>query len=213
MKVKWIGHACFLIEGEEGKVLTDPYDESIPYRAPDFPVDVVTVSHEHFDHNAVNRVPGDPVVIRGPGEHRARGMTFTGIACFHDSEAGKKRGENTIFTFTIDGIHLAHLGDLGHPLSDVQVEALSAVEVLFIPVGGHYTIDAAQAAEIARALPKLRVVIPMHFKTDLIPDWPIGPVEPFAKMMDNVKHIGDSEVVLTRETLPKHLEVWILDYA
>ena len=170
MKVKWIGHACFLIEGEEGKVLTDPYDKSIPYRAPDFPVDVVTVSHEHSDHNAINRVPGDPSVIRGPGEHRARGMMFTGIACFHDSEAGKKRGKNTIFTFTVDGIHLAHPGDLGHPLSDVQVEALSAVEVLFIPIGGHYTTDAAQAAEIARALPKLRVVIPMHFKTDLIPD-------------------------------------------
>ncbi len=214
MKVKWIGHACFLIEGEEGKVLTDPYDESIPYRAPDFPVDVVTVSHEHSDHNAVDRVPGDPVVIRGPGEHRARGMTFTGIACFHDSEAGKKRGENTIFTFTIDGIHLAHLGDLGHPLSDVQVEALSAVEVLFIPVGGHFTIGPDEAKDLIQSMSNLAVVFPMHYKTDRLgDDFPIAPVDNFARKVQNVRKIGGSEISLTNETLPKHLEVWILDYA
>jgi L-ascorbate metabolism protein UlaG (beta-lactamase superfamily) len=206
MRIKWIGHACFLIEGEEGRVLTDPYDESIPYRAPDYSVDVVTVSHEHFDHNATERVKGNPIVIRGAGSHDAAGVIFTGIATFHDRENGRKRGENTIFTFTMEGIHLAHLGDLGHPLSDAQREALSD--------GGHFTIGPNEARDLIGSLPNLKVIIPMHFKTDLLGDnFPIAPVENFARKAQNIKKIGRSEITLTKETLPAQPEVWILDYA
>lgn len=214
MKIKWLGHACFLIEGEQGRLITDPYDESIPYRPPDFSVDVVTVSHDHFDHNAVGRVKGSPAVVRGEGVHSASGIRFQGIASFHDESGGTKRGANTIFAFEIEGIRMAHLGDLGETLSEEQAAALSDVEVLLIPVGGYYTIGANEAATLVNRLPGLRVVIPMHYKTDRLgDDFPIAPVENFARRVQNVKRIGSSEVTLSRESLPAHQEVWILDYA
>ena len=214
MKIKWIGHACFLIEGEEGRVITDPYNASIPYRAPDFTADVVTVSHEHFDHNAVERVKGNPVVVRGEGTHTAAGIPFQGIASFHDEVDGQKRGANTILTFVMEGIQLAHLGDLGHPLTDAQAAALAAVEVMFIPVGGYFTIGPDEAADLIKGSPKLKVVFPMHYKTDRLgEDFPIAPVENFARKVQNVKRIGSSEINLSRAGLPAQQEVWILDYA
>lgn len=214
MKIKWLGHACFLIEGEKGRLITDPYDESMSYRPPDFSVDVVTVSHDHFDHNAVGRVKGSPTVVRGEGVHSASGIRFQGITSFHDESGGTKRGANTIFAFEIERIRMAHLGDLGETLSEEQAAALSDVEVLLIPVGGYYTIGANEAAALVNRLPGLRVVIPMHYKTDRLgDDFPIAPVENFARRVQNVKRIGSSEVTLSRESLPAHQEVWILDYA
>lgn len=214
MKIKWLGHACFLIEGEKGRLITDPYDESIPYGPLDYTAEVVTVSHDHFDHNAVGRVKGHPTVVRGEGEHSASGIDFHGIASFHDESGGTKRGANTIFAFAIEGIRMAHLGDLGEALSDEQAAALSEVEVLLIPVGGHYTIGADEAAALIKRLPNLKIVIPMHYKTDRLgDDFPIAPVENFARMVQNVKHIGSSEAALTRKSLPGQTEVWILDYS
>ncbi len=214
MKITWIGHSCFLIEGQDVTIITDPYDEHVPYKAPSFPADVVTVSHEHFDHNAVNRVPGSPEIIRGAGEHTAHGIKFTGIRTFHDEEQGKKRGENTIFTFTIDGITLAHFGDLGHLLNAEQLSQLAAVEIVMIPVGGYFTIDATQAEEIVGQLPHVKVILPMHYKTDVLgPDFPIDTVEKFTSRMQNIVEIGSEEVTLTQDSLPAHPEVWILNYA
>ncbi len=214
MKITWIGHACFLIEGKDIKVMTDPYDEHIPYRAPSFPADVVTVSHEHSDHNAVHRIPGSPEIVRGAGEHTAHGVSFTGIRTFHDEEQGKKRGENTIFTFAIDGINLAHFGDLGHMLNAEQLAQLANVEVAMIPVGGYFTIDAAQAAAIVAQLPHVKVILPMHYKTDVLgPDFPIDPVDKFTSQMQNIVEIGSSEVSINHDDLPAHPEVWILNYA
>ena len=214
MKIKWLGHACFLIEGKEGRLITDPYDKAIPYRPPDYAADVITVSHDHFDHNAVGRVKGNPTVIRGEGEHDVSGMTFRGIASFHDESRGAKRGANTIFTFEMEGVRMAHLGDLGESLADEQAAALASVELVFVPVGGYFTIGPQEAAALLKRLPNLKVVIPMHFKTDRLgEDFPIAPVEKFTRKMQNVKRIGSSEVVLSRENLPAQQEVWILDYA
>lgn len=214
MKITWVGHACFLIEGEGGRVLTDPYDTKVPYRPPDFDVDVVLVSHEHSDHNAVERVKGSPVVIRGEGEHTAHGMTFRGIASFHDEAGGRKRGTNTIFAFEMEGVLLAHLGDLGASLTAAQSDALRDADVVFVPVGGFFTIGADEAAALVRSLPRVRVAIPMHFKTDRLPIvFPISTVDKFAKRMENVRRIGGSEVTLTRASLPKSQEVWILEHA
>jgi len=213
MKIHWNGHACFCIEASEGRVLMDPYAEKVPYDLRVARADVVTISHDHMDHNAVHRAEGTPSVIDGTGEFVIDGTPFLGIASFHDDQGGAERGANRIYAFTLEGIRLAHLGDLGAPLDEAQREALADVEVLFLPVGGHYTIDASQAAEIVRSLPGLRVVIPMHFKTDRTADWPIAPLEPFLEMVDNARRIGSPQVTLTREDLPEALEVWILDYA
>ena len=213
MKIQWNGHACFFLEGPEGRILTDPYVEAVPYQLLTTEADVVTVSHNHDDHNATHRVQGAPSIIDGVGEFTIDGIPFRGIAAHHDGERGEQRGHNNIYAFTLDGIRVAHLGDLGHALSEEQIEALSDVEVLLIPVGDHYTIDALQATQITRALPNVRVVIPMHFKTEPTQNWPIETVEPFLEMMDNARHIGSSRIEITKKDLPEALEVWILDYA
>lgn len=213
MKITWIGHACFMIDGREARILTDPFAEEVPYTFLEALVDVVTVSHGHFDHSAVHRVPGDHAVIDSVGDFDVNGVPLQGISSFHDDEKGASRGPNIIYRFVLEEIPLAHLGDLGTALNPDQREALEDVAILFAPVGGHFTIDAAQAAEIARSLPNLRLVIPMHFRTDRIADWPIETVEPFEEIMDNVRRIGASTVEVTRTSLPEQQEVWILDHA
>ena len=212
MKIKWVGHACFLIEGKEGRVMTDPYGESIPYRPPDYTADVITVSHDHFDHNAVERVKGSPTVIRGEGTHSASGIHFQGIASFHDESGGAKRGTNTIFAFEMEGLKMAHLGDLGEALSDEQMAALAEVEVLFVPVGGHFTIGPDEAAALVKRLPNLKVVIPMHFKTDSV-DFPIEPVDRFLEEMGSYERPETSQVEITPESLREGKRVIVLEHA
>jgi len=213
MKITWYGHSCFLFEAKEGRILTDPFDATVPYEFPPYPVDIVTVSHDHFDHNAVDRVAGEPTVVKGVGKRVVRGIEFTGIHSFHDDQQGAERGENTIFAFELEGIRIAHLGDLGTPLDGSQLEALGDVRFLLIPVGGHFTIDAGTAAKVVKGLSRVRIVVPMHFKTDRISDWPIETVEPFANMMENVRRIGAASVTVAPETLPASREVWVLEHA
>lgn len=213
MKITHIGHACFFLEAQSARVVTDPFADNVPYRFPAVAADVVTVSHEHHDHNAVERVSGPASAVRGPGAHRVAGVEIVGVASAHDDAGGAKRRQNTIFRFSLDTIPFAHLGDLGVPLDAEQVKAVQGVAVLFVPIGGTYTIDAREAAGIVHHLPDVRLVFPMHYRTEQVADWPIAPVDDFLRTMDNVRHIGSSSVALTRETLPEALEVWVLDHA
>ncbi len=215
MRIQWLGHACFRIESAEGKIiLIDPYDESVPYKAPQGPADVVLVTHDHFDHNAVGRVPGTPTVVRGTAEQTAQGITFRGIPAFHDTEGGRKRGRDVIFRFELDGVVLAHFGDLGHTLTEEQRKPLQEVEIAFLPVGGQFTIGAKEAVDVAKMLPSLKVVFPMHYRTDAIPDWPIRPLEEFLEVNPfPAKQLESSEVELTRDDLPPQREVWVLKHA
>ena len=213
MRITWIGHACFLIEHSRVRIVTDPFGAEVPYAFPDIEADLVTVSHGHHDHNAAARVKGKPTSIQATGLTSIRGVSITGIPTFHDDQGGAQRGSNILYLFELDGLQIAHLGDLGTALSEEQLLALSGVEILFIPVGGIYTIDARQAADLLSRLPNLKVAIPMHYKTDCTDDWPIETVEPFAEMMDNVRRIGDSSISVSRDALPEVLEVWIFDHA
>jgi L-ascorbate metabolism protein UlaG (beta-lactamase superfamily) len=214
MRIKWMGHACFLVSGQEGSLLTDPYGEAVPYLPLDVEVDVVTVSHDHFDHNAVGRVRGDPIVVRGLGRRAAGRFVVEGIGSFHDAEGGATRGQNTIFVFEVDGITLAHLGDLGGSLDGAALSALRRADVLFIPVGGTYTLDADQAAALLARLPNVKIAVPMHYWTDRLTDrFPIAKVDNFARKVQNARTVGGSEVTLTRASLPASQEVWIFDYA
>jgi L-ascorbate metabolism protein UlaG (beta-lactamase superfamily) len=214
VKILWYGHACFRIAAQDGTVIvTDPYDESVPYKAPEGPAHIVTVSHDHFDHNAVGRVKGNPEVVRGVGEWTVRGVPIRGIAAFHDPKGGKERGRNIIFKFLIDGIRLAHLGDLGHPLTAEQLKPLEDVQALMIPVGGFYTIGPKEAKEAVQALPSLRVILPMHYRTEAVKDWPIRPVQEFLEAVDLTIREFKGEAELTSQNLPKTREVWVLSYA
>ncbi|MGB9758013.1 MAG: MBL fold metallo-hydrolase [Candidatus Bipolaricaulaceae bacterium] len=214
MKILWYGHACFRITAQDGTtIVTDPYDESVPYKAPEGPAHIVTVSHEHFDHNAVGRVKGNPEVVRGVGEWTIRGIHIRGISSFHDPKGGKERGRNTIFKYVVDGITLAHLGDLGHTLTAEQLRPLEDVQVLMIPVGGFYTIGPKEAKEVVQGLSGVRVVIPMHYRTELVKDWPIRPVQEFLEAVDLTVREFKGEAELTAQNLPKEREVWILPHA
>ncbi len=214
MKIKWVGHACFLITSRDGlRVITDPYavGGGINYSPIKEIADVVIVSHDHSDHGNVSAVQGKPEVVKGSGKKTAKGIQFKGIAAYHDASQGKQRGPNTIFCFTMDDIRLCHLGDLGHVLSPEQVTEIGAVDILFIPVGGFYTIDASVASHVCGQL-KPKIVIPMHFKTPKCA-YPIDGVEDFLQGKKNVRKVDGSEVEFEREKLPSATEIMLLQSA
>ena len=209
MKVRWLGHASFLITSDNGtRIITDPYivGSGVKYGEIKESADVVTVSHEHFDHNNVDSVGGNPQVVKGSAE--AKGIKFEGVATYHDASGGSERGNNTIFCMDIDGVRLCHLGDLGHPLSGQQVADIGKVDVLLIPVGGFFTVDAKVASEVCDLL-KPSVIIPMHFKNDKL-DFPIAGVDDFLEGKANVRKTDSSEVEFKAGELPAETEIIVL---
>jgi len=211
MKIKWLGHASFLITSDTGtKIITDPYATGggIKYGEITESADIVTISHDHSDHNNVAAVRGKPEVVRGTGITKVRGIEFKGIASYHDEAGGSQRGSNTMFCFMVDGMRVCHLGDLGHQLSDKQVAELGSVDILLIPVGGYYTIDAKVATQVCNQL-KPQVIIPMHFKTDKC-GFPIAGVDEFLKGKEAVKKLNASEVEFKQGELPSTTQIIVL---
>jgi L-ascorbate metabolism protein UlaG (beta-lactamase superfamily) len=211
--IKWLGHSSFLISLDGGiRIVTDPFDQSVGYPMPDESADVCVISHDHFDHNCVSAVKGNPEVVKGTGEKRAQGVKFNGIGSFHDEKEGSQRGKNTIWTFDLGGIRFAHAGDLGIDLDDAQKNQIGPVDVLFVPTGGHYTIDASTASGVVKAL-NPKVVIPMHYKTSFMGEnFPISGVDEFLKGKKNVIKPGGDSVSFTKETLPKETTVYVLEF-
>ena len=217
MKLKYLGHASFLITASDGtRIITDPYESGyrngmISYGPIKEKADVVFITHEHGDHNYLGDIQGSPQVLRGPGVHQAKGIEFKGIATFHDNVQGAERGRNTIFCFTIDGIRVCHMGDLGHWLSQPQITEMGNVDVVLTPMGGRSQIDAPTATELTTRM-RARVIIPMHFKTPQI-GFELAPVEAFTKGKNNVQTVEGSEVEYTKETLPVTPQVLVLQPA
>jgi L-ascorbate metabolism protein UlaG (beta-lactamase superfamily) len=212
MKVKFLGHASFLITSDKGtKIITDPYKPGcfgggIKYEPINETADIVTISHEHDDHNETN-IKGNPSFVRGAGKKEVKGVVITGVDVYHDESSGKERGPNTIFHMLIDDMNVVHLGDLGHRLSSSETEKIGEVNVLLIPVGGYFTIDAKTAEDVINTL-KPNVIIPMHFKTDKC-GFPIAPVEDFIKGKGVKKIAG--EVTIKKEDLPDKTTIYVLE--
>jgi len=195
MQIKYLGHAAFVITSDSGvKIITDPYATSpeLTYGEITGVADVVTVSHDHFDHCNVAAVGGDPQVMRRAEVSTAKGINFKGIVSYHDDEGGRMRGNNITFCFEVDGVKVCHLGDLGHLLDDKQKAEIGRVDILLIPVGGYYTIDAKTATEVCDQL-KPRVIIPMHYRTDKSFS-NIAGVEDFLRGKARVKWLDTSQV-------------------
>ncbi|MDE5729675.1 MAG: MBL fold metallo-hydrolase [Clostridia bacterium] len=183
MKIEYLGHSCFkLTESTGTSIVCDPYSEEIGYKMPLTSANAITISHEHYDHNAVKNVGGNPEIIKEQSSFSLPGVEVDAVKSFHDGRRGKMRGENTIFKFRMDGIDVCHLGDLGEECSSALIEAILPVNVLLIPVGGNYTIDAEMAKEyVDRIMPD--VVIPMHYRVkDCKLD--IDKVDEFLKLFD-----------------------------
>ena len=203
MKVKWLGHACFLITSAGGlKIITDPYmaNGGLNYKPINEKADIVTVSHDHADHNNSAMVSGQPQVVKTAGDKEVKGIKVKGIATYHDESKGKQRGTNIIFCFTLDNINICHLGDLGHRLGQEESAQIGQVDVLLIPVGGFYTIDAKAANDVCKQL-KPKAAIPMHYKTDKCA-YPIAGVEDFLKGRTPVRKLDSSEVDFQAGKLP-----------
>ena len=165
MKLQWLGHSCFRITLNDGRVIvTDPYDDTVGYPPLKVRADIVLSSHGHFDHNCFAAVEGDPEIINAPGEYVRGDVTITGVHSFHDDARGAKRGENVIFAIEAGDMKLVHLGDLGHqPDTDEQRAALSGLDVMLIPIGGTFTLTTPEAVRLIEAF-KPRCAIAMHFK-------------------------------------------------
>ncbi len=163
MKINYLGHSSFLLESSGGtKIVTDPYGD-VGLVFPRVTADGVTVSHAHFDHSNVAAVGGDPVVFDKAGQYQVGDVSLWATECFHDDERGAKRGKNLIFFYEIDGIKICHLGDLGENFSKELCQKIRPVDLLLIPVGGNYTIDAFEAKKfIGEIAPK--IAVPMHYR-------------------------------------------------
>ena len=184
MKLTWLGHSCFLMESADGSLVFDPYAPgSVPgLRLPKLKADAVHCSHEHRDHGYARgvKLTGKPA-----------SFTLTEIPCWHDEQGGALRGPNRIAVVEAEGLRIAHLGDLGHLLSEEQLAALGKIDLLMIPVGGHYTIDAATARRQAAAI-GARLVLPMHYRGPGFGYDVIGPVEDFLAPEDRVLRLEDT---------------------
>ncbi len=210
MDISWLGHSCFRIRGRQATVITDPYPPDLGYSLGKPTAHIVTISHQHPGHAYIQGIGGEPRAVTGPGEYEISDVLITGIATFHDRERGEKRGKNTVYLMEVDEVSVCHLGDLGHVLTTGQVEEISNVDVLLLPVGGVSTIDAPMAAEVVRQLgPK--AVIPMHYKTQAL-GRELEPVERFLKEI-GVKEVNSQpKLSITRSSLPVSTQVFLLDY-
>ena len=164
MDIWYLGHSSFKLKGKTATVVTDPFDsKSVGFKFPKTEADIVTISHDHKDHNNAGEVEKLKKVVKGPGEYEINEVSIIGISSYHDDKKGEKRGKNTIYVFEIDDLRLAHLGDLGTKLSEKKIEQMGEIDILFIPVGGEYTINAQVAAQISRDIEPV-IIIPMHYK-------------------------------------------------
>ena len=213
MKLKWLGHASFLITADDGtRIIIDPFGDyaGLRYQPIREIADVLVVSHDHGDHCGA-KVEGSPAPVKTAGVTNVGGMEFKGIDTYHDTSNGSERGPNVVFCFTVDGLRLCHLGDLGHELSESQVAEIGQVDILMVPVGGLFTIDATTASAVCDRI-KPRVTIPMHFKTSKC-DFPISGVEEFLKGKARVRRLDTAEVEFSPSGLPEADEVVVLHHA
>lgn len=210
MTISWYGHSCFKISNQGGHLtlIIDPFDKSIGLTPPRGTADIVLVSHNHHDHNNIKALAGKPFIVDGPGEYEVKGVSINGIASYHDNKKGEERGVNTIYLIEMDKIKICHLGDFGQEkLSDSQLEAIGNVDVLVIPVGGKYTIDALEAAKIAKQI-EPHLIIPMHYKISGLSIDGLDSADGFLKEMGVEKKVIVDKLTLKGKDLStKEMEV------
>ena len=216
MKIKWLGHACFLITADSGiKIITDPYEAGfrgiLNYGPIKETADIVTISHQHGDHNYLRDLQGSPQVVQGTGKWRIKDIDFVGISSYHDRVSGQERGHNTIFCFTVDRINICHCGDLGHPLDEESIRSLDHIDVLLVPIGGPPpTLELHEAISLWEKL-QTSVVIPMHFRNEKC-TFPKYGIEDLSRIKPEVIRAGKSEDHFNADCLPSG-QILILDPA
>ncbi|MHB8111325.1 MAG: MBL fold metallo-hydrolase [Syntrophorhabdaceae bacterium] len=217
MNIKWYGHSAFLITTSQGtRIITDPYQSgafggALAYDKITDASDIVVSTHDHDDHNYTNDIKGTFALVNTEGTHTIKDVTIEGIAAFHDQTKGSERGRNVIYIISADDLRLAHLGDLGHTLDAGTIEKMGKIDVLLIPVGGFYTIDATEASTVMDQL-RPSITIPMHFKTEKC-DFPITPVDTFTAGKQNVEMAGKTSMEFSKASLPPRPVIIVLHHA
>ncbi|MBI4039004.1 MBL fold metallo-hydrolase [Candidatus Daviesbacteria bacterium] len=215
MDIYWYGQACFRLKGKKTSVIIDPYDPQ--FTALKLPKDLVSeiilVTHDHKDHNysrAVSNPQGEKAVeFNQPGEYEVAGVVITAISSFHDNSNGSERGKNNIFHLSIDNLNIVHLGDLGQSkLTEEQVVQIGQTDILLIPVGGIYTIDAKVASDIVSQL-EPKIIIPMHYKIEGL-KFDLESVDHFLKEMGAEGVIPQPKLSITKEKLPDEPQMILL---
>lgn len=210
MNIYWLGHSCFLIKNSIGKrILTDPFDIDIGYIPYKGNVDVVTMSHLHFDHSCTKYFDNSTRIINKLGTYELDYCKITSFPSFHDNCGGIKRGQNIIFKYNIDGFNLCHLGDLGHPLSSDIIKAIGYIDVLFIPVGDNFTISLDNAKKVIEEISP-RYIVPMHYKSQDL-NFTLEGVDKFLLKMKKYKKMNSSVLSLDSKSLPSESTIVILD--
>lgn len=211
MDISWLGHASFKIKGKTAVIITDPYGEKTGLKFPKVEADIVTISHDHYDHSATELIGGQPFVINGPGEYEVKGTNVVGIASFHDNKKGQERGKNILYNIRIDGVGVAHLGDLGQEeLTSGQIETFGNVDILMIPVGGIFTIDASAAVKIVSKL-EPSIIIPMHYFDKEAKITELEPVDKFLKEMGKEDIEPAKKLTISKDRLPAEPQVILLE--
>ena len=210
MIITWYGHSCFKIVTNGQTIVIDPFSKNLGLRPPHGQADIVLVTHEHHDHNNIGTIGGSPFVVRGPGEYEVKGVSILGIESFHDSKQGAERGLNTIYLIESEDIKLCHLGDFGQDeLSDDQSEKINEPDILFIPVGGKYTIGATRAASLVNQL-EPSIVIPMHYKM-AGSNLDAEPIDRFLKETGAGKKQAVDKLTVKKKGLPEGMEVVVME--
>jgi L-ascorbate metabolism protein UlaG (beta-lactamase superfamily) len=216
MKIKWYGHSAFQITTDSGtRIIIDPYDPgafggSLVYGRITDEADIVLTSHNHGDHNYIKDIKGTFAHIKKAGQYEEKGVKIKAIPTFHDKSNGQERGANLVFVVSADDMVVVHLGDLGHVLDSRTLQNVGSADILLVPVGGFFTIDAKEATKVMNDI-NPAITIPMHYKTEGIV-MPINGLEGFTKDK-NVKAVNVSEIVITKAMLPKSKEIIVLRHA
>ena len=214
MTIKYLGHASFFIKTKDARVVTDPYDSSIGMKFPKTEADIVTVSHKHPDHSRADLVTGNPQVFDWPGEYEKSGVRIFGYKSYHDKEKGAQRGENILFKIEAEGISILHCGDMGVLPDDKLQDEIGDIDILLMPVGGHYTIDAAEAIELIKHL-EPSIAIPMHYnhsKLDQKTFKDVAPLEEFLKKYDGAKSAPEDQLIIKKDDLTEEPRLVVLNF-
>lgn len=214
MEISWLGHACFQLRGKNVVLITDPFPpQSAPVpsegsRKASLNASIITISHNHSMHNFVERVGGNPRVVRRPGEYEISNVLITGVASYHDNQRGQMHGRNTIYIIHMDDLVLCHLGDLGHTLQENQLEEVADADILFVPIGGGNALNPTQAAEVISQI-EPRIVIPMHYSAPSTGETS-SELTHFCREMGVETIEPQPKLSVTRNSLPTEMQVVLL---
>lgn len=213
MDIYYLKHSCFKIKTKKAEIIMDPFDpHALGLKFPSQSADIVTISHDHPDHNYLNNIQGNPFIVKGPGEYEIKGVKIYGYPSYHDDKKGMEKGKNTIFQIIAEGINIIHLGDLGHKIESENIGDIKNFDLLFVSVGVLKTTTSVKGSDIVSALDP-KIVIPMHYQIegeDKKYYDKLDPLEFFFHQQGIVQPAPIAKLHLTADLLPDKTQIIVM---